>query len=355
MRWKIGDFDGYEFKYNPKSDNKGWSANEGTIMNMNGNISNPNLFYKGIQRFSIDLYDKPTSVSKTYKVSGSYISLSEHYFTSKLYLLKNNGTFEVKNSDGGVTVVKTVTGTASVTLPSSIYPLSITCMNGELAFLYRSASDVTILITDENGLAIRKYIYNTASGDVSLSESICWDFGTTIYILNPYGKIYSLNGSTLTFLYEFPDYTTNKDALNKKYTGIMPTIKNGQMFLGILENKKDIIFLDNAMKVSCKVGTGMSNIAGVSHSNTSKGYYIIVGTKVLQLFPNICRLDLKIIKEIIAKGQVTAFDELGFPSILSVTDMSITRHKNMHEARYEVEFNAEIVVNNQTQNDLWKR
>jgi hypothetical protein len=63
MRWKLGN---YTVKINPKSNTKTWDAQQNETINMNGEVSNPNLVWNGSQDFTIDVYEKSYIFTNNY-------------------------------------------------------------------------------------------------------------------------------------------------------------------------------------------------------------------------------------------------------------------------------------------------
>jgi hypothetical protein len=80
---------------------------------------------------------------------------------------------------------------------------------------------------------------------------------------------------------------------------------------------------------------------------------MLLGQKVLQFYPNTARIDVEYLKSIIANGQITIYDEMNIPSVLSVKDMSVLRKRNTNEAMYEVSINADIAYTNIGFSDTW--
>jgi hypothetical protein len=171
MRWTLGD---YTLKYNPKALNKSWTPQNQANIGANGLISNPNLLYNGIQSFTAEIYDKPTNTTVS-SITGSYIGVSEQRSNEQMYLLKSNSTFDVKKKDNTLVGTFTIATGNGVTLPTG-NPISINDFDGSLAFVYPNASGNQLLITGENGVANRKYIYS--SDDCKYIEDIAWDFNS---------------------------------------------------------------------------------------------------------------------------------------------------------------------------------
>jgi hypothetical protein len=351
MKWNLG---GYDVKYNPKENGKSWNAQNQITINMNGEVSNPNLNYNGTQKFTIDIYDKPTYANNTANINGAYIAISEKRTTERMFLLKSTNAFDVKSKDGVTTYgTYTITGTASVVLPPT-NPTSMIHIDTEVAFIYKESTKSTIVITDENGVANRKYIYST--DDIASAEHISWDNGSSLYMLNPYGKIYTVDKTTgtYTFLYQFDDYSYNSSLTKKKYTGIIHIKKAGKYYIGVLQDKSDIVFLDKiTLEIVCKTETRKSNIVNLCYSDYSDNFFMLLGQKVLQFYPNTARIDVEYLKSIIANGQITIYDEMNIPSVLSVKDMSVLRKRNTNEAMYEVSINADIAYTNIGFSDTW--
>jgi hypothetical protein len=352
MRWRIGN---YEMKYNPSQVSKSYRAVTGANMNVDGTASNTNLLYEGTQNFTVELYEKPTSVSRTPTftfANGLYIGIAEDRVFEDVYLLKTNSVVDVKKKNGTAVKSFTITG-GSITLPSG-NPITLCHMDSEVAFLYRDATSSTILITDENGIANRKYIYSNALGDVSYLDSIGYNYDQNLYVANPYGKIYTINKDTgvNTFIMEFDDFSANKSGAIKKYKSLHIFEKQGNLFIGLLVNG-DIIYLNELLEVSCKAETKMSNIVHISYSNYTDKYFILMSTNVKEMTANTCRLDIEIIKQIIASGMVTVYNELNLAHVMTIRSMRVNRKRNMGESRYELSLDGTIAYSNQTFGGQW--
>lgn len=352
MRWKLN---GYELKYNPKSDSKSWSAEQEITMNMNGNTSNPNLVYSGTQTFTIDVHNRPTYISKNPIISGDYISISEQITTGRLVLLKKNSTFSYISNNGTNNGTYSITQ-GNTTLPSG-NPISLAYTSSGIAFLYKESDKSTIVMTDNGGVGSRKYIYDSTMGDINNLISIYWDADQRIYGVNPYGKIYLINMITgsQSFLYEFPDYEENKKNNYKRYTSILPIEKNDYRFIGVVRDKNSVLFLNDELEPVCKVEPRINNIIDVSFGANSEKYFLIMNGNVYEMSPNMSRIDVEIIKNITSDGAVTIYDELGFPSVLSLSNVNITRKRGLQEANYEISFTGDIAYSNQTFDNKWMK
>lgn len=352
MRWSLN---GYTLKYNPKSNSKNWSADEDIITNMNGNTSNPNLSYTGSQSFSIDIYDKPTYLSKTPIFYGSYISLSEQLSTGRLFLLRNNNSF-TKITTGGVNE-----GTVSLTNGSTVLPsgnaIDMTYTSSGLAFLFKNSTQSIVVISDNSGVVNRKYMYDNQTEGSNNIISICWDTSQNIYMLNPYGKIFTLNIQTgeLKFFHELDDFSSNSQSKNNRYSAIVVTEKNGFDFLGIVRDKNEMILIDETLNIVCKVEPRVNNVEDISFGMNSKKYHLIMGGNVYQMIPNTSRLDVEILKKSLSSGSVTIYDELGFPSVLVLESFNITRKRGLQEANYEMSITGDIAYSNQTFDSKWMK
>jgi predicted urease superfamily metal-dependent hydrolase len=74
---------------------------------------------------------------------------------------------------------------------------------------------------------------------------------------------------------------------------------------------------------------------------------------ILKLYPNMCRIDVETIKEIVSNGQVVAYDELGIQHVLIVNNLRIARNRNMNEAKFEITFNADIAHSSSSFGSNW--
>lgn len=343
MRWTLGN---YTLKYNPKTLNKSWSPQNQVNIGVNGLISNPNLLYQGTQTFSIEVYEKPTEAT-TSSLTGTYVGISEKRVNAQMYLLKLNGTFDVKNKDNSLVSTHTIVSGNGISLPTGT-PTSINDWDSGLAFMYSNSSGNQLLITDENGIANRKYIYN--SDDSRYIEDIAWDYNSNFVALNPYGQIYTINTSTgvETLAYQFGDYATNKSSSIKRYTSIFMYVKNESYYIGVLIDKKDILFIDYSTYDSvCKAYTGTNNLLAVSYSSYSGDSFALCGfttsSKIEKLTYNTCRIDIEQIKSAVVNGQVSINDENGFPYMLGIRTLTVTRDPNGNEARYEVTIDGDLI------------
>jgi hypothetical protein len=349
MRWTLGD---YIVKYNPKTNSKSWTAQQDVTMNVNGEISNPNLVFTGEQEFSIDVFEKPT-YAETSKITGSYIGATEKRLNERMFLLKSNGTFDMKGKDNTSFGTKTIVSGNGVALPST-FPNSISHWDSGLAFVYTQSTGIQLLVTDENGVANRKYTYST--DDLKYGEDICWDYNKNWVILNPYGKIYlvdTISGAS-TFLYQFDDYSVNQLSVTKRYTSIMMTVKNNKYFIAVLVDQKEIIYIDySTLEIKCKAETGLSNILDICSSNYSGDYFAVMSNKMNKIYPNTSRLDIEYLKDVMATGQVTVYDEYNVATVLVIKDVQVTRQENKNEARYEVQISADIGYTNRGFSGTW--
>lgn len=349
MRWTLGN---YTLKYNPSTVSKTWNPLTDVNINANGQISNPNLTFNGTQSFTIDIYDEPTNQTSS-PISGSYIGVSEKRINERMYLLKSGGIFDVKGKDGTLYETHTVATGNGITLPTT-KPTSIIHFDTGLAFMYKEATQSSLLITDENGVSNRKYIYS--SDDLKYAEDVAWDYNSSFIALNPYGKIYTINTSTgtETFLYQFDDYSTNFSNSFKRYTDIIMYQKNNNLYIGVLRDSKDVIFIDYvSLNIVCKSETGLGNILSISYSNYSGDSFCVFSSKVMQTSLNTCRIDIEILKSIVANVQVQISDEQGFPYVLAIKTMSANRIYNKNEARYQVTIEGDIVYTNIGFGNTW--
>lgn len=351
-RWTLG---GYELKYNPSSNEKEWSSDDSIITNINGNTSNPNLAYSGSQRFSIDIYDEPTRISKNNYVGWGFVSISEKKINERLYLLGIDGNIYVHDKSGGIHGSFEVTSGTTVTKPTG-EPKSIAHLSSnEIAVLYKNDStQSTVAICDENGVVNRKYVYSNASGDISSIGSIVELNDSLLYGLSPRGMIFSIdiNNGNDSFVYKFESDSDSE--VDNSYKSIIKNKKNNKVFIGVLRDNGDLVFINEKFEVSCISEFKNSGISDISMSDYSGDYFSIVRGNVFQAHPNTCRLDIDIIKNIISSGNIEVYDELGFPSIIVVSDLNISRKRNMYESRYEVSFNSKIAYNNKTFDNIWQ-
>jgi hypothetical protein len=350
MRWQLGD---YIVKYNPKTNSKSWQADQDIIMNVNGQISNPNLIFKGTQNFVIDVFEKPTySTPSVLSGSASYIGASEKRVNEYMYLLKSGGVFDVRKKDNTLIGTYTIVSGNGFTVPV-IRPQSISHYDSGVAFISSDGNSSNLLMTDENGVINRKYTYST--DDLKYGEEIIWDYGTNFLALNPYGKIYKVTMTgTSSFLYQFDDYDSNFSSSYKKYTSIMMTTKNNKPYIGVLQDKKDIVYIDySTLEISCKAETGLFNVIDICNSNYSGDSFAVMSNKINKLYPNTSRLDIEYLKTVVCSGEITVYDEYSVPTVLVIKDMSVSRQENKNESRYEVEFSADIGYTNMGFSGTW--
>jgi hypothetical protein len=348
MRWTLGN---YTLKYNPKSLSKTWSPQNPVGIGVNGLISNSNLLFNGTQSFSIDIYDKPTKAISS-SITGSYIGVSEKRVNGNMYLLKTGGAFDVKGKDNTLIGTKTIVSGNGVTLPTG-NPISINDWDTGLAFIYPNSSGNQLLITDENGIANRKYIYN--SDDSKYIEDIAWDYNANFITLNPYGQIYTINTSTgaKSLIFQFDDYSSNLSGLKKRYTSIFMYQKNSNYYMGVLTDTKDILFIDYVnLNLICKAKTGLNNILSISYSNYSNNSFLLLSNSIRQITFNTCRLDVEQIKSAVSNGQVMVSDEQGFQYMLMIKSLNITRNPS-NEEWYGIDIQADIAYDNIGFGNIW--
>jgi hypothetical protein len=85
------------------------------------------------------------------------------------------GTFDIKGKTNTSFGSHTIVTGNGVTLPP-VKPSAINHWDSGLAFIYHEATQATLLVTDENGVANRKYIYSI--DDSKYVEDICWDYSS---------------------------------------------------------------------------------------------------------------------------------------------------------------------------------
>jgi hypothetical protein len=175
-----------------------------------------------------------------------------------------------------------------------------------------------------------------------------------MYGLSPRGMIFSIdiNDGSTSFVYKFD--SDNDSEISNQYRSIIKNNKNGKTFIGVLRENGDLIFVNNNFEISCVSEFKNNYISDISMSDYSGDYFSIVRGNVFQVYPNTCRLDIDIITEIVSKGNVEVYDELGFPSVILVSDLNILRKRNMYESRYELSFNSKIAYNNKTFDNVWQ-
>jgi hypothetical protein len=289
----------------------------------------------------VEVYDKPTK-SVVSSITGSYIGISEKRVNEQMFLLKNNSSFDIKKKDNTLIGTHTITSGNGVTLPTG-NPIAINDWDSGLAFIYPNSSGNQLLLTDENGIANRKYIYS--SDDSKYIEDIAWDYNSNFVALNPYGQIYTINTTTgaETLLYQFDDYSTNKSSSKKRYTSLIVYDKNASYYIGVLRDSSDIVFVDyGSLEIVSKSETGMSNLLAISYSNYSDNTFALLSSKTLQITLNTCRIDVLQIKDTLSNGLVTISDENGMQYKLAITQSSVTRDPNGNEARYEITIDGNI-------------
>lgn len=351
MRWILGN---YTLKYNPKTLSKTWSPQTPVNVGANGLITNPNLLFNGQQSFSIEIYDKPTKATVS-TVTGSYIGITEKRVNEHLFLLKSGGAFDEKDKSNVIYGSHTITSGNGVSLPSGS-PSSINHWDTGLAFIYPSSNQASLLITDENGVANRKYIYS--SDDSKYITDIAWDYNSKFIALNPYGQIYTIDTSTgaEALLFQFDDYSTNKSISKNRYSSIIMYDKNGKYYMGVLTDSQDILFIDyvNLIIVS-KSETGLNNQLAISYSNYSNATFSLLSSKVMSVALNTCRLEIEQLKTTLNAGQVTVTDEQGFQYVLVIATMGVTREPNSNEARYEVSIDGNIAYTGMGFGNAWTK
>lgn len=342
MRWTLGS---YTLKYNPKTLSKNWTPQNSPNMNANGTLSNGNLLFQGTQSFSVDIYDPP-SKSLLSTMTGSYIGISEKRANEEMFLLKNNGTFDVKKKDNTLIGTYSIVSGNGVTIPSG-YAHSINDFDSGLAFIYQASGNCQLLITDENGVANRKYTYG--NDDSKYIEDIAWDYNSNFIALNPYGQIYTINTSTglQSLLYQFDDYSNNLSSSIKRYTSIIMYEKSSNYYIGILRDTKEILFIDyNKLDIVSKSEIGLNNVLSISYSNYSGDCFSLLSSKIMKTTLGTSKIDVEIIKDIASNGKVEVYDEQGFRYILTISTIGFTRYPNSNEARYQAQIDGNIVYKN---------
>jgi hypothetical protein len=78
-----------------------------------------------------------------------------------------------------------------------------------------------------------------------------------------------------------------------------------------------------------------------------------MSTNVKEMTANTCRLDIEIIKQIIASGMVTVYNELNLAHVMTIRSMRVNRKRNMGESRYELSLDGTIAYSNQTFGGQW--
>lgn len=369
-RWKIGN---YAFTYNPHSNSLDYASQNNPINTLNGLTTNVNLFYDKKSTFEIDLYehrtyiDSPTPLSANTASALSYISISEDQTNEYMILLsKKNlsgtylGAVDKFHKDGSYVGTYNIVSGNSITPPNAQYLKSVTYTNTGMAILYNDGTESTILLTDENAVVNRNYIYTdqgtTYDGSVGNLVSIAWDFNKNIYGLNQYGNVYAIDRSTGTssLIFSTDDCTDNLSTGNSPYNSIGVFEDQGYLYIIILTNKNTLNYYDFTGNIRNSISTITNNINDFSFCNYSGDTYFFTNSfgngNLIKLHPNTVRIDLDIIKKQISSGQVTAYDENSVPMVLDVTNIQITRKRNMNEARYVVQFQATIAYKNRGYN-----
>lgn len=356
-RWKLGN---YEMTINPSQNTFTANAQNQSVGTVNGTVSNPNLFYTKQIQFQIDIYEDRTSVDSVPTLSfasGTYLSVAEDRLLEQLFMLNKSGKIDVYRKDATIVSNITISGTSSITLPST-NPNYICKTDSGIALLYIQSTGSQLLVTDENGVAKSKYIYSNIFSGLAwnFGDTPTWNFGNTLYTLDSFGRIYSLDmssGASALFT-QMDDFISNSSVGIKPYSSLMMCEKQGNIYLVMLKNKNTLIYIRlTDGKIINNISTIKNNVVDLSYSDYSGDSFILMSSGLYKITTNTARLDIDIIKNQISNGQVTVLNEHSIPTVIYCDTAQVNRLRNMNESRYEVQFNAYVAYDKKGYGGAW--
>lgn len=335
-RWNIG---GYEVKYNPSRDSISHSSATQPSINVDGSVSSHQTYFNGDRNFTIDLYDEPTYVERTPRITfdNEFVAITEKRMNERIFLLDNKNTIYQYTKNGVFETSFPITNDAITTNPDDF-----AYMDNSIAVLYSEASRIVVSVSSEAGQVTDNYSFSV--GDITKCESMSWDFSGGVYLLNPYGSLFHVNtmNGTSSFIMEMEDFSDNEANGIEKYKSVSIYRKDGLTYISILDNKGNLTFYDGVLDAVGHIDIGMRGIVDISFCDYSRDSFILLDSMVYQYYPNTARLDLKTIKNLLSKGQVTMHDDGGFEMVLDINNISTQRLRNLDEDRYRLNFRATI-------------
>ncbi|MDP5273674.1 hypothetical protein [Chengkuizengella axinellae] len=225
----------------------------------------------------------------------------------------------------------------------SVNPTGIVHLMNEVAFFYENDEGKgTLMITDNYGSELQKYVYSDVDG-IESTRQLAWDVGTPyIYTVSKYGKVYQINKLTgaYTLIHETEDYRNNKSYDLNVYQGI--DIYNSHFF--VLSKQNQIDFFDvnfNKIYSIDLLGHNLINLGVIDQSNQ----WFVLTDQHLSLFEmNLAKLQLEDLKSEAKKGMVTITDDNNIKHKAVIKQIGINRFRNLNEARYEVSCSGDLVT-----------
>jgi hypothetical protein len=334
QRWKFG---AYPFTYNPKEDSRSIESTADESVSINGMVTSRNNYYVQSLNLTIDLYDKPSYYApasfKTF-TPNQYVSIAEKRSTGYLYCLRN-GAVDVINKTGGL--VQTITHAFGGT------PLCIAHLDNKLAILIKiSASLGYLYITDESAVQISKYTITDA--DYLNVNSMSWDFGNILYLLNGYGKIFQV------------DYTTGQSSLIKQYNDYASNLTSGTVSYTCMHRyngyngyiRKGILTYvdynqDGVAGTEVPLKYGVGTIVGLAYGDFTTDFTALSSTVMIKFNPNVCAIDIERIKKEVVNGIVPITDDKNYTFYAVINEIGVTHKRNKQEQRFEVSLRGTIL------------
>ncbi len=331
-RWKFGS---YEFTYNPNNDVRQKRASGSEETTLSGAITNTNQFYDNMISITIDLYDKPTHYEKKPIKDTSafyYSAIAERRLSGELFCLRN-GFVDVIRKDGSLV--------RSVAYAYTGVPVAIAHMDDKIALFFTSGAQGNLYITDENCNQISKY--TVTDPDYINCSGLTWDGASSLYVLCKFGKIFKTdytNGTT-TLVKQMDDYQLNKVSQSSAYRGL----HYYKGFYGYI-NRQILTYLNSEFEVvygneipSTTLGYNISIIYGLY----TEEFTVLTPTKIIKMYPNVCGVDIELIRNQLKNGIVVLTDEKGRTVNAMITDMGLERKRNRQDARYSVSLSGQIM------------
>ncbi|WP_336784167.1 hypothetical protein [Paenibacillus illinoisensis] len=332
QRWKFGS---YEFTYNPYSDSRSKKATSGEQATLSGTVTNTNPYYDNSINFVIDLYDKPTYYEKSAiktTAANYYSAIAEKRVSGELYCLRS-GAVDVIRKDG--TLARTASHSFSGT------PVAIAHLDDRLAIFFASGSLGYLYITDESCNQISKY--TVTDTDYINCSSIAWNYGSNLYVMCKFGKIFKTDYSngTTTLIKQMDDYDFNKANSLGAYRGI----HFYKDFCGFIK-KQTLTYLDAGFNVvygnelpATTLGYNISIIYG----SFTGDFTVLTANKIIKIYPNVCGVDIELIRAEMKNGIVLITDEKNRAFYTVMQDMTVDRKRNKQDARYSITLSGKII------------
>jgi hypothetical protein len=328
-RWTLGN---YELKYNPKSRNVDSKAVASVNITANGlsTISNP--YYEKTMDFTIDVYAKPSYFERQPFINnftGNALAVSERKMSGETFCLIANH-IEVYDLHGIYLRqfnVNTVSGGTAVAMSVSDN------------HVYVYYNNQTLVAQDENNVQYAKYTYS--DNDLLDVISIASLSANSIYALNKFGKIFLLseNNSENTMIYQFSDFAANKTANKSMYGAIH--IVNG--YIGVMKDNYKLLYFNQLFEGIHGVELDRRITKSISYGEFTRKMRFLVGSSLQGVYPDLCGIDIDMIKNQLATGAVRISDDSNISRYLAVTSSQVKRIRNKQDTRYEVTISGQIM------------